>query len=528
MKYEKSKINQQKSIINPVGKKAFQLKDNRKQTVLQQKPNKTGLPDNLKLGIENLSGHSLDDVKVHYNSSKPGKLNAHAYAQGNQIHLGSGQEKHLPHEAWHVVQQKQGRVRPTMQMKGANINDNIGLENEADVMGDQAIQSNPNQSTIQKKSKPKLNTSINEGIVQLSLKKRFRNLFGLKEPLNEGTRLVENPGMEMLHQQVELGEAERRLESNVGAKASMASSIGSGLATAVGKPADLVGKLSQSRTSAEALKVSGTAGGIGGILGATGSLVDAGVNLHKHYTGNQLKGDKHLLKMDIASNLSNVGTSVASSVGGFAAAIGNASTVASSAVAAGPFAAVGGGVDLLRGGIGAKVASNREQMLKDIGSKNESNLLTKSIAHFAEDGQETRKKSEVGNAIKGGLGLAGGLALLAGAGPVGWGLLGAGALVGLGVKGYQTWRKYKHGKKALDGGYSEIIDQSTLQEGVKNNKKWYHPSFYKKVLAHDLVRSSAGGKLSDPSSGVTDQHEIINSLGLDSGKARAKEITEAL
>ena len=32
-------------------------------------PNRTGLPDNLKNGIENLSGMSMDHVKVHYNSS---------------------------------------------------------------------------------------------------------------------------------------------------------------------------------------------------------------------------------------------------------------------------------------------------------------------------------------------------------------------------------------------------------------------------------------------------------------------------
>ena len=82
-----------------------------------EKPNNTGLPDNLKAGVESLSGLSLDNVKVHYNSSEPAQLNAHAYAQGTDIHLASGQEKHLPHEAWHVVQQKQGRVQPTVQMK---------------------------------------------------------------------------------------------------------------------------------------------------------------------------------------------------------------------------------------------------------------------------------------------------------------------------------------------------------------------------------------------------------------------------
>jgi|GEM_PF-4818907 len=72
----------------------------------QPSGNTTGLPGGLKTGIEHLSGHSMDDVKVHYNSSRPAQLQAHAYAQGTDIHLGAGQEKHLPHEAWHVVQQK--------------------------------------------------------------------------------------------------------------------------------------------------------------------------------------------------------------------------------------------------------------------------------------------------------------------------------------------------------------------------------------------------------------------------------------
>jgi len=107
---------------------------------IQRKENNTGLPDNLKTGMENLSGISLDDVKVHRNSDKPAQLQAHAYAQGTDIHLGAGQEKHLPHEAWHVVQQKQGRVKPTMQLKGkVNVNDNSGLEREADVMGAKAL-----------------------------------------------------------------------------------------------------------------------------------------------------------------------------------------------------------------------------------------------------------------------------------------------------------------------------------------------------------------------------------------------------
>ena len=100
--------------------------------------NNTGLPDNLKARIENLSGVALDNVKVHYNSAKPAQLQALAYTQGQNIHVGPGQEKHLPHEAWHVVQQHQGRVKPILQAEGVAINDDAGLEHEADVMGTNA------------------------------------------------------------------------------------------------------------------------------------------------------------------------------------------------------------------------------------------------------------------------------------------------------------------------------------------------------------------------------------------------------
>lgn len=107
-------------------------------TVFQQKPNNTGLPDNLKAGVESLSGFSMDDVKVHYNSSQPATVQALAYTQGTDIHVAPGQERHLPHEAWHVAQQLAGRVEPTTEVGGMPVNDNIDLEHEADVMGARA------------------------------------------------------------------------------------------------------------------------------------------------------------------------------------------------------------------------------------------------------------------------------------------------------------------------------------------------------------------------------------------------------
>ncbi len=102
--------------------------------------NGAGLPDPLKAGLEQLSGLDLSAVQIHYNATEPAQVNALAYTQGTDIRIAPGQARHLPHEGWHVVQQLQGRVKPTMQMKGTLVNDHDELEREADVMGAKAKQ----------------------------------------------------------------------------------------------------------------------------------------------------------------------------------------------------------------------------------------------------------------------------------------------------------------------------------------------------------------------------------------------------
>lgn len=129
--------------------------------------NVTGLPDDLKIGIEALSGTSLDDVRVHYDSSQPAQLNASAYAQGKDIYIGPGQEKHLPHETWHVTQQAQGRVRPTLQMKtGIAINDDEVLEREADEMGQRALQLSAQNIQLVNKNTPSILPSSSKNPIQ--------------------------------------------------------------------------------------------------------------------------------------------------------------------------------------------------------------------------------------------------------------------------------------------------------------------------------------------------------------------------
>lgn len=104
-----------------------------------EQTNNTGLPQQLKTGMESISGVSLDNVKVHYNSSLPQTVQAHAFAQGTDIHLAAGQERHLPHELGHVVQQAQGRVTATTSINGMAVNDSPHLEAEATQLGEAAL-----------------------------------------------------------------------------------------------------------------------------------------------------------------------------------------------------------------------------------------------------------------------------------------------------------------------------------------------------------------------------------------------------
>ena len=96
------------------------------------------MPGSLRAGLEALSDMDLSATRVHMNSAKPAEVNALAYTQGQDIYVGPGQEQHLPHEGWHVVQQLQGRVTPSREVNGQSINDDHALEHEADVMGEKA------------------------------------------------------------------------------------------------------------------------------------------------------------------------------------------------------------------------------------------------------------------------------------------------------------------------------------------------------------------------------------------------------
>ncbi|MCP4117742.1 MAG: DUF4157 domain-containing protein [Desulfobacteraceae bacterium] len=93
------------------------------------------LPDQLRNSLESVSGYDMSDVRIYFKSALPAYFQARAFAYGTHIYLAPGAEDALVHEAWHVVQQKQGRVKVTKALDGFALNNQIELEREADEAG---------------------------------------------------------------------------------------------------------------------------------------------------------------------------------------------------------------------------------------------------------------------------------------------------------------------------------------------------------------------------------------------------------
>lgn len=160
-----SRVLQSKEVMNGI-----QMKDNREASVLQAKlketilrqfgdkdddelmqgkfDNQTGIPDMVKQRMEGSFGADFSSVRVHPESSKAPEVGALAYTQGTDIHFAPGQFKPdtsagqqlLGHELTHVIQQAEGRVQSTTEIGGMAVNDDAGLEREADLMGSIATQ----------------------------------------------------------------------------------------------------------------------------------------------------------------------------------------------------------------------------------------------------------------------------------------------------------------------------------------------------------------------------------------------------
>jgi Domain of unknown function (DUF4157) len=108
----------------------------RHRRALERRSNQTGLPDEMKERFEEQGEVDLSDVRVRRDSDQPKQITGTSFAAGDEIHLGPGQDANLGHEAWHLVQQRQGRVPATRHRDdGGAVNEDPALEREADEMG---------------------------------------------------------------------------------------------------------------------------------------------------------------------------------------------------------------------------------------------------------------------------------------------------------------------------------------------------------------------------------------------------------
>lgn len=115
----------------------------KKSPSIQRSANES-LPENVQSSLESNLGSDFSNVNIHPNSSKATEMNALAYTQGTDVHFAPGQfkpestagQKLIGHEFAHVVQQAEGRVKPTIEVNGMPVNDDRGLESEADRMGE--------------------------------------------------------------------------------------------------------------------------------------------------------------------------------------------------------------------------------------------------------------------------------------------------------------------------------------------------------------------------------------------------------
>ncbi len=124
-----------------------------------QRKSSSLLPEPVQNKMEATMGADFSNVNIHPNSQQAQEVGALAYTQGNDVHFAPGQfdpnshkgQSLIGHELAHVVQQRQGRVQATTQAKGLPVNDDQGLEKEADVIGEKAAMAANVSAPAQKK-----------------------------------------------------------------------------------------------------------------------------------------------------------------------------------------------------------------------------------------------------------------------------------------------------------------------------------------------------------------------------------------
>ncbi len=129
------------------------------------------LPEDFQTKMESSFGEDFSNVKINKDSKDANELDALAFTQGNNIHFKNGEfdssskngQELIAHELSHVVQQRHRDIGTTHKENNYDVNDNEGLEKEADINAKKAVNgemiSNPFSTNQNTNSSPNTNVS---------------------------------------------------------------------------------------------------------------------------------------------------------------------------------------------------------------------------------------------------------------------------------------------------------------------------------------------------------------------------------
>lgn len=116
--------------------------------------NRTGLPEAAKSGIELLSGISMDDVRVHYNSERAADLASRPRAECRHPCRTRPGAARLPRSLARCSAGSGAYHAHEADKRGAPVNEDESLEHDADVMGARAIGSGAHSAAPAEEQKP--------------------------------------------------------------------------------------------------------------------------------------------------------------------------------------------------------------------------------------------------------------------------------------------------------------------------------------------------------------------------------------
>lgn len=157
------------------------------------------MPGEVRAKMETSFGADFSGVRVH-EGSQAASIGARAYTQGADLHFAPGEyqpgsqsgQELIGHELAHVVQQGQGRVQATKQAKGVAVNDDFGLEREADEMGARAARGE--SASGGSDAAPAASSGSASGVAQRKIGEERNIIYGLSGRNLEAIRTAVDAG----------------------------------------------------------------------------------------------------------------------------------------------------------------------------------------------------------------------------------------------------------------------------------------------------------------------------------------------